>query len=110
MSNKRWLVVIAALVAVAILVVIFSFNKSARDAMSRFAVTFFDGAPNITFKDVAGQSGIHFHHFYGTRTSQIPEDMGSGAAWIDYDQDGWQDLFVVNEVGPWGMTEKQMEK
>ncbi|HKI47252.1 MAG TPA: CRTAC1 family protein [Balneolales bacterium] len=111
MSKKRWSVVIAVSVAVvAVLVAIFSFNKPAKDALSRFAVTFFNEAPDITFKDVASQAGIHFRHFYGTRTSQIPEDMGSGAAWIDYDQDGWQDLFVVNEVGPWGMSGEQMEK
>lgn len=61
--------------------------------------------PKVVFTDVAGQSGIDFRHFSGTRSSQLPEDMGSGAAWGDYDNDGWLDLVIANEVGPLDMTE-----
>jgi len=56
------------------------------------------GAPRITFTDVAPESGISFVHFGATRTTQLPEDMGSGAAWGDYDDDGDPDLFLVNAV------------
>ncbi len=56
--------------------------------------------PRVTFTDVTRQAGIEFHHFSGKRSSQLPEDMGSGAAWGDYDNDGWVDLVVANEVGP----------
>lgn len=56
--------------------------------------------PRVTFTDVTRQTGIEFHHFSGKRSSQLPEDMGSGAAWGDYDNDGWADLVVANEVGP----------
>jgi hypothetical protein len=56
--------------------------------------------PRVTFTDVSAEAGIRFRHFDGHRTSQLPEDMGSGAAWGDFDNDGWLDLYVVNEVGP----------
>jgi hypothetical protein len=56
--------------------------------------------PRIAFSDVTTQAGIDFRHFSGHRTSQLPEDLGSGAAWGDYDDDGWLDLYVANEAGP----------
>ena len=56
--------------------------------------------PRVRFVDVSKEAGIDFQHFWGQRTSQIPEDMGSGAAWGDYDNDGWPDLFLVNIAGP----------
>ena len=63
--------------------------------------------PRITFRDVTAEAGITFRHFAGTRSSQIVEDMGSGAAWGDYDNDGWDDLFLVNESGPLSWSEAQ---
>ncbi len=53
----------------------------------------------IQFTDVTAQAGINFIQFSGTRTSQLPEDMGSGVAWGDYDNDGDQDLFIVSSGG-----------
>ncbi len=60
--------------------------------------------PHVTFVDVTREAGIQFQHFSGERTSQLPEDMGSGVAWGDYDNDGWPDLFLVNAVGPLTLT------
>jgi hypothetical protein len=66
--------------------------------------------PRISFADVTDEAGINFLHFSGIRTSQLPEDMGSGAAWGDYDRDGWIDLFVVNEVGPLTLSVAEIER
>ena len=56
--------------------------------------------PRVEFVDVAEQAGIRFRHFHGRRSTQLPEDMGSGAAWGDYDNDGREDLFLCNMAGP----------
>ncbi len=51
------------------------------------------------FVDVTGRSGIDFVHFDpATDIDYIMETMGSGVAWIDYDRDGWPDLFFVQDA------------
>lgn len=56
-------------------------------------------APVPRWRDVTVQAGLGgFRNFAGERTSQIPEDMGSGAAWGDFDNDGEDDLFITHWV------------
>jgi hypothetical protein len=51
----------------------------------------------ITFRDITQRAGIHFAHNNGAFGKKyLPETMGPGVAFIDYDNDGWPDIFLVN--------------
>jgi len=51
----------------------------------------------IQFRDITQQAGIHFVHNNGAFGKKyLPETMGPGVAFIDYDNDGWPDIFLVN--------------
>src|SRR6185437_376072 len=53
----------------------------------------------ITFTDITQQAGIHFVHNSGAFGKKyLPETMGSGVCFIDYDNDGWQDILFVNSM------------
>lgn len=64
--------------------------------------------PGVKFVDATTTAGITFRHFHGKRSSQLPEDMGSGAAWGDFDRDGLPDLFLANQAGPLSLTAAEM--
>jgi hypothetical protein len=50
------------------------------------------------FHNVAAERGLDFRHgaFRWGTTPDPPAMMGGGVCWLDYDDDGWLDLFVVN--------------
>src|ERR1700757_1446655 len=52
---------------------------------------------NAHFVDVAAAAGLHAPIIYGDLDSKkyIVESPGCGCAFIDYDNDGWMDLFVL---------------
>jgi hypothetical protein len=53
----------------------------------------------IEFTDVTAQAGIRFKHNSGaTGKKYLPETMGAGVAFLDYDNDGWQDILLVNST------------
>jgi enediyne biosynthesis protein E4 len=54
-------------------------------------------SPGFRFTDVTGQAGIQFQHNSGAFGGKfLPETLGSGCAFLDYDGDGWQDILLVN--------------
>ena len=62
-------------------------------------------AARVAFVDVTSQAGITFVHASGASPEKrMVESFGSGVAWIDYDNDGFPDLFFVN--GAPGTTKK----
>jgi hypothetical protein len=59
--------------------------------------------PHVVFRDVTRSAGIDFVHFNGAvGDKMLPETMGSGCAFLDYDNDGDQDILLVNGTNwPW---------
>jgi enediyne biosynthesis protein E4 len=51
----------------------------------------------ISFKDITRQAGIQFVHNNGAHGKKyLPETMGPGCAFIDYDNDGYPDILLIN--------------
>ena len=54
-------------------------------------------APGFQFADVTAAAGLTFRHNNGAYGGKLlPETLGSGCAFLDYDADGWQDILLVN--------------
>ena len=70
-----------------------------KDALSRpiTAGGFVDNGP-VIFSDITHAAGVDkFHHVSGTREkTTILETPGSGVALLDYDNDGWLDIYLSN--------------
>jgi enediyne biosynthesis protein E4 len=59
-----------------------------------------DQEPGLLFADVTTAVGIDFHHIHGGSGQRyLPETMGAGGCVLDFDRDGWMDLYLV-QSGP----------
>ena len=53
--------------------------------------------PGFRLVDVTSPAGIQFQHNSGAFGGKfLPETLGSGCAFLDYDRDGWQDILLIN--------------
>src|SRR5215471_9379612 len=53
--------------------------------------------PGFRLVDVTAAAGLDFHHNSGAFGEKyLPETMGPGCAFFDYDGDGWLDILIVN--------------
>jgi hypothetical protein len=51
----------------------------------------------VRLVDVTAAAGIQFQHNTGAYGGKLlPETLGAGCAFLDYDGDGWQDILLVN--------------
>jgi enediyne biosynthesis protein E4 len=54
-------------------------------------------SPGFRLVDVTANAGIQFRHNSGAFGGKLlPETLGSGCAFLDYDGDGWQDIILIN--------------
>jgi hypothetical protein len=56
-------------------------------------------ATPVQFTDITQQAGIKFVHNSGAFGKKyLPETLGSGGVFLDVDEDGWQDLLLINSM------------
>jgi hypothetical protein len=71
-------------------------------AACAFPLDAFDGTgspPGFRLVDVTAQAGMAFQHNSGAYGGKLlPETLGSGCAFLDYDRDGWQDILLINAM------------
>ena len=58
--------------------------------------------PHVPFTEISQQAGIHFRQENGANGHKLlPETMGGGCAFFDFDGDGDQDILFVNSLRHW---------
>ncbi len=67
--------------------------------------------PHVPFTDITSAAGIHFRHRNAANGHKLlPETMGGGCAFLDFDGDGDQDLLFVNSQAHWPWDKPSNEK
>lgn len=90
-------VALAAIIALLIILWPLGFSSEGRPSEGIPGGPSEGSSGGIHFADTAQQAGIRAQMVCGGPEKKwIPEANGSGAAWLDYDRDGWIDLLIVN--------------
>jgi hypothetical protein len=85
----------------------FLYGAISTAAISRSLLAQSTPQPGFSLTDVTSQAGIHFKHNNGGFGGKLlPETLGSGCAFLDYDGDGWLDILLVNGMD-WPGHKKQ---
>jgi hypothetical protein len=95
-STKRlWLSIVTLTLAGCLLSILSIAQQPGKTAVSRDPASI---PPKVNFLDIAGRAGLVAKTVAGgeKRKKFIIETTGAGAAFIDYDNDGWPDVFLVN--------------
>ncbi len=93
--RQRWM--FAACVASALVIFFAATEITAVVGASQKSTPHSASGTATQFEDVTRAAGIHFVHNSGAFGKKwLPETMGPGVAFLDYDNDGWQDILFVN--------------
>jgi hypothetical protein len=88
---------LATLATLFALIGFYGCNKNSPEAHLSTSSTSSGSSVGLRFHDITQASGIHFQHNTGAFGLKfMPETMGSGCAFLDYNNDGYQDIFFVN--------------
>ncbi len=99
LNHKRWLILSGLLLAGGLFGAFWYLNRLPWEQESETPPAV--ALPKLSFSDITSHSSILFKHETGGRGDKLlPETMGGGGAFVDFDGDGLQDIFLV-QSGPW---------
>jgi len=111
----RWSLVVGLVIAVVVTGIIFIFKRKPAPPPARVTQLSApaDSAkpraeiPTVSFTDITREAGVSFLHNNGAYGDKLlPETMGGGVAFFDFDNDGAPDLLFVNSTyWPWHVPE-----
>jgi enediyne biosynthesis protein E4 len=107
-SRVAWFVWIAVLGIIPLVVLFRDRRKNGDEGAAELSETglprnLVAQIPNARFTDITTESGLKFAHVNGAHGEKLlPETMGGGVAFLDFDNDGAPDLLFVNSTSwPW---------